>query len=256
MDVGDDEYTCDPHDILSQIGECGRYNVIEPLVDEQSNDQGSDRKSVVEKPYLNQEFDDLDDVYTFYNCYALQEGFGIRRSSSSKSSVTGELIWKKFLCDKTGWRAKNKEKEDGSEVVSQSREKRDGCMASLNVHWKKHGTWVVMGFVEEHSHTLDTPRRTKKHRSHNVSHKMSAAKDLMEQLHSFGIGPSVIAKAINTTGNITEITTGHVVHHLRKQRMNNVGQERYLVAIHFMEQMRLDPNFYFATEYGSDGTLL
>ncbi|GAV90078.1 FAR1 domain-containing protein, partial [Cephalotus follicularis] len=200
----------------------------------------------VEKPYLNQDFDHLHDVYNFYNRYALHKGFGIRKSSSSKSSVSGELIWKKFVCDKAGWRAKHKEKDDGSEVVGWSRETRDGCMASLNLRWKKHGKWVVTGFVEEHSHTLDTPRRTKKHRSHNVSHKISAAKDLMEQLHSCGMGPSVIAKAINTTGNITEITTEHVVHHLRKQRMNNVGQEGYLAAMHFMKEMRLDPNFYFA----------
>ncbi|GAV86504.1 hypothetical protein CFOL_v3_29934 [Cephalotus follicularis] len=128
-------------------------------------------------------------------------------------------------------------------------------MASLNVRWKKHGKWIVTGFIEEHSHTLDTPRRTKKHRSHNVSHKIPVAKDLMEHLHSCGMGPSAIAKAINTTGNTTEITTEHVVSHLRKHRMNNVGREGYLVAMHFMEQLRVDPNFYFATEYDSDGTL-
>ncbi|GAV76615.1 LOW QUALITY PROTEIN: FAR1 domain-containing protein/SWIM domain-containing protein, partial [Cephalotus follicularis] len=204
-------------------------------------------------PYVNQEFDNLDDVYNFYNYYALHKGFGIRRSSSSKSSVTEELIWKKFVCDKEGWRAKNKEKYDESEVVSRCRETRDGCMASLNVRWKKYGKWVVTGFVEEHSHTLDTPRRTKKHRSHNVSHKISAAKDLMEQLHSCGMGSSLIAKAINTMGNITAITTDYVVSHLRKHRKKNVGREGYLVAMHFMKQMRLDSNFYFAIEYDSDG---
>ncbi|GAV76452.1 hypothetical protein CFOL_v3_19926, partial [Cephalotus follicularis] len=50
---------------------------------------------------------------------------------------------KKFVCDKAGWRAKNKEKENGSEVVSRCRETRARCMASLNVLWKKHGKWVV-----------------------------------------------------------------------------------------------------------------
>ncbi|GAV71619.1 FAR1 domain-containing protein, partial [Cephalotus follicularis] len=202
----------------------------------------------VEKPYLNQKFDNLDDMYNFYNCYALHKGFGIGRSSSSKSLAIGELIWKKFVCDKAGWRAKTKEKDDGSEVVSRCRETRDGCMVSLNFRWKKHEKWVVTGFVEEHNHTLDAPRRTKKHRSHNVSHKISAANDLMEQLHTCGMGPSVIAKAINTTGNITEITTEHVVNHLRKHRMYHFGREGYLIAMHFMKQMRLDHNFYFATE--------
>ncbi|GAV73042.1 LOW QUALITY PROTEIN: FAR1 domain-containing protein, partial [Cephalotus follicularis] len=197
-------------------------------------------------PYLNQEFDNLDDVHNFYNCCALHKGFGIRRSSS-------KLIWKKFVCDKACWRAKNKEKADGSEVVNRCSETRDGCMASLNVRWKKHRKWVVTRFEEEHNHILDTPRRPKKHHSHNVSHKNSAAKDLMEQLQSCGIGPSTIAKTIH--GNITEITTEQVIHHLRKHRMNNVGREGYFVAMHFMEQMRLNPNFYFATEYDSDGTL-
>ncbi|GAV58693.1 FAR1 domain-containing protein, partial [Cephalotus follicularis] len=105
------------------------------------------------------EFDNLYDVYNFYNYYALHKGFGIRRSLSNKSSATGELIWKKFVCNKAGWRAKNKEKEDGSEVVSRCRETRDGCMARLNVRWKRHGKWVVTRFVKEHSHTLDTPRK-------------------------------------------------------------------------------------------------
>ncbi|GAV65011.1 FAR1 domain-containing protein, partial [Cephalotus follicularis] len=136
-----------------------------------------DWKSVIEKPYLNKEFDNLDDVYNFYNCNVLHKGFGIRKFSSSKSSVIGELVWKKFVCDKTGWRAKNKEKEDRSEVVSRCRKTRDGFMASLNICWKKHGKWVVTRFVEEHSHTHYTPRRTKKYRSHNVSHKISAAED-------------------------------------------------------------------------------
>ncbi|GAV84518.1 FAR1 domain-containing protein, partial [Cephalotus follicularis] len=201
----------------------------------------------VEKPYLNQEFYNLDDVHNFYNCYALHKGFGIRRSSSSKSSATGELIWKKFVYYKEGWREEQR-KEDGNEVVSRCRETRDGCMASLNVHWKKHGKWVMMGFVEEHRHTLDTPRRTKKHHSHTVSHKISVAKDLMENLHTCGMGPSIVAKATNNMGNITKIAMEHVVNHLRNHRMNNVGQEGYLVAMHFMKQMRLDPNFYFATE--------
>ncbi|GAV82966.1 LOW QUALITY PROTEIN: FAR1 domain-containing protein, partial [Cephalotus follicularis] len=203
---------------------------------------------------LNQEFDNLDDVYTFYNCYALHKGFGVRKSSSSKSSATGELIWKKFVCDKASWRVKNKEKVDGSEAVSRCRETRDGCMTSLNVRWRKHGKWVVTGFVEEHCHTLDTPRRAGKHRS-IVSHKSSAAKDLMEQLHTCGMGPSVIAKAINIMGNITDISTDHVINHLRKHRMNNIGIEDYLVAMHFTQQMRLDSNSYFTAEYESDGTL-
>ncbi|GAV90812.1 hypothetical protein CFOL_v3_34214, partial [Cephalotus follicularis] len=128
-------------------------------------------------------------------------------------------------------------------------------MASLNVGWKNHGKWVVTVFEEEHCHTLDTPRRAKRHRSHNVAHRNPVAKDLMDQLHTCGIRPSAIAKAINATGNDTAITTDQVVQHLRKHRLNNVGQEAFLVASHFQRQMSLDPNFYFAMECDSDGTL-
>ncbi|GAV79694.1 FAR1 domain-containing protein [Cephalotus follicularis] len=238
MDLENDDTFYDPQDVLSQFGGLPireeEHYVDEALVDDQNvYVRGSEGNSVVDKPYVGQEFDNLDDVYNFYNCYALQKGFGVIKSSISKSSATREVVWKKFVCDKAGWKKTIKEKRDGSEVVQRHRETKVGCTTSLNVQWKNHGKWVVTAFEEEHCHTLDTPRRAKMHRSHNVAHRNPVAKDLMDQLHTCGIRPSAIAKAINATGNDTAITTDQVVQHLRKHRLNNVGQEAFLVASHF-----------------------
>ncbi|GAV83020.1 FAR1 domain-containing protein [Cephalotus follicularis] len=138
--------------MLSQFGGLPireeEHYVDESLVDDQNvYARGSEANSIVDKPYVGQEFDNLNDVYNFYNCYALQKGFGVRKSSSSKSSATREVVWKKFVCDKAGWKKTIKEKGDGSEVVQRHRETKVGCTASLNVRWKNHGKWVVTVFL-------------------------------------------------------------------------------------------------------------
>ncbi|GAV85850.1 FAR1 domain-containing protein [Cephalotus follicularis] len=152
-------------------------------------------------PYINQEFDSFDDAYNFYNLYALKKGFGTRKSSSNKSAVTRDVIFKRFVCDKEGFK-----KQDERDNVRHRCNTREGCMALMEVRMKKHGKWIATKFVEEHSHDLDTPRRAWKHRSHNVSHKNPVAMNLMDQFHSCEMGLSKIVKAINATSGSTSIT--------------------------------------------------
>ncbi|GAB2281629.1 hypothetical protein Dimus_016203 [Dionaea muscipula] len=52
-------------------------------------------------PYLNQQFDSLDDVQTFYNNYAKEAGFGTR-SSSSRKNRKYEIVRKEYRCFKQG----------------------------------------------------------------------------------------------------------------------------------------------------------
>ncbi|GAV61214.1 FAR1 domain-containing protein, partial [Cephalotus follicularis] len=182
--------------------------------------------------------------------YALKKGFGTRKSSSNKSAVTRDVIFKRFVCDKEGFK-----KQDESDNVRRHRNTRDGCMALMEVRMKKHGKWIVTKFVEEHSHDLDTPRRVWKHHSHNVSHKNPVAMNLMDQFHGYRMGPSKIAKAINATSGSTSITARHVSEHSRENSNNNVGPKGVQVAMIFQRQMTLDSNFYYAMELDTDGTL-
>ncbi|GAV66753.1 FAR1 domain-containing protein, partial [Cephalotus follicularis] len=120
-------------------------DIIEPVVvDEENNDNKCNvGKSFPEKPCVSQEFDTLDEVYNFYNFYALREGFGIRKSSNSKSQAIGELIWKKNLCNKAGFKDLSNVKEDGREVVHRHRDTREGCKPKIDVRKSKNEKWVV-----------------------------------------------------------------------------------------------------------------
>ncbi|XP_077252699.1 protein FAR1-RELATED SEQUENCE 5-like [Tasmannia lanceolata] len=65
-----------------------------------------------------------------------------------------------------------------------------------------------------------------------------------------------IAKAINSTndGISGVVTPDQVASHLRKKRVNNIGQEAVLVANHLQNKRSEDPNFFFSMELDTDGT--
>lgn len=109
------------------------------------------------EPYIGLEFDDLDEVYNFYNCYARNSGFGIRKNSSSKSRITGNLIWKSYVCDKVGKKVIPTMNE--STTKARRRDTRVGCGAKLDVRKNKYDKWFVSSFVKQHNHALDTPRK-------------------------------------------------------------------------------------------------
>ncbi|KAK8954279.1 Protein FAR1-RELATED SEQUENCE 2 [Platanthera zijinensis] len=205
------------------------------------------------EPYIGLEFEDLDSVYIFYNAYARNHGFGIRKNSSAKSQVTKDLIWKNYVCDKAG--TKNMYTPEDPSTSKKRYVTRMDCKAKLDVRRSKDEKWVVTDFEKQHTHELDTPRRTIKHRSHKVAHKSLIVKNAMDNLHEAGLGPSKIAKTLNATGVNTDITAQNVIDHLRIKRKNNIGREGVLVAQYLQAHMVKDPNFFFALELDSDGIL-
>ncbi|KAK8935891.1 hypothetical protein KSP39_PZI013910 [Platanthera zijinensis] len=168
------------------------------------------------EPYIGLEFEDLDYVYIFYNAYASNHSFGIRKNSSAKSQVTKDLIWKNYVCDKTGKKNMYTTKEPSTSKKWYVT--RMDCKAKLDVQRSKDEKWVVTSFEKQHTHELDTPRRTIKHRSHNVAHKSLIVKNAMDNLHEAGLGPSKIAKTLNAIGVNTDSTAQNVIDHLKIKR--------------------------------------
>ncbi|KAF7150738.1 hypothetical protein RHSIM_Rhsim02G0163600 [Rhododendron simsii] len=131
------------------------------------------------KPRINQEFDSLEDVQKFYNCYAKEGGFSTRAHSSRKNTAK-VIVRKEYCCFKQGVRVEN---------INQPKKRRrgltrDNCRAKLAVV-RKGEKYVVSQFFEGHNHTLASPRRVHLLRSH---HKVSAAKKaLVEQLSAANV---------------------------------------------------------------------
>ncbi|XP_020266635.1 protein FAR1-RELATED SEQUENCE 5-like [Asparagus officinalis] len=58
------------------------------------------------KPLLGMKFNSYEEGYNYYNSYALLMGFGIRKSTVKYSCKTREVVDRKFVCDKEGYRPK------------------------------------------------------------------------------------------------------------------------------------------------------
>ncbi|XP_077221923.1 protein FAR1-RELATED SEQUENCE 5-like [Tasmannia lanceolata] len=207
-------------------------------------------------PFVGLEFENEVAAYQYYNLYALVTGFGIQKAKTATSKKdTKVVIWRRFVCDKEGFRNSNDKRQAGKEVKVR-RHKREGCEAKLEIS-RKNGKWVVTAFQPTHCHALTSPNRIRLHRSHNGFHKSNACKNLIDLLRDSGLPPAGIARAINESckGSDAQITTNQVVSRLRIRRQNNMGREAVIVAEHFQKKRSEDPNFFFSIELDEVGNL-
>ncbi|XP_020271473.1 protein FAR1-RELATED SEQUENCE 5-like [Asparagus officinalis] len=205
------------------------------------------------KPLLGMKFNSHEEAYNYYNSYALLMGFGIRKSSVNYSHKTREVVDRKFVCDKEGYKSNS-----GKIEIPLRRETRVGCKAMMRVKLLEDKSWEVTGFVEEHTnHVLSSPDKAKMHRSHQQFHKTQRCKKLIDSLREEGMPPSTISRVINATnGRDGELVTSQqCIDHIRTQRVNNIGHECISIIRHFQSMTANDPEFYFAIEVDSSGQM-
>ncbi|XP_077215679.1 protein FAR1-RELATED SEQUENCE 5-like [Tasmannia lanceolata] len=223
-------------------------------VETPNKDQGG--SMTVNKPFVGQLFDNCEEAYAFYNLYGLTTGFGVRKCKTNKSMATGDIIRRRYVCDREGWRKIN-EKIPTDREVKRRRTVREGCKAKMEIKLTKDEKWEVRTFIEDHCHDLTSPPKRRLHHSHNTLHKKNVTRNLMNTLRRDGLGPTGIAKAINAAndGLDSAITPSQVKGQLRAERANNMGQEAVTVAAQFQQKRAEDPNFYFSMELDVHGNL-
>ncbi|XP_020262820.1 protein FAR1-RELATED SEQUENCE 5-like [Asparagus officinalis] len=205
------------------------------------------------KPLLGMKFNSHEEAYNYYNSYKLLMGFGIRKSSVNYSRKTREVVDRKFVCDKEGYKSNS-----GKIEIPLRRETRVGCKAMMRVKLLEDKSWEVTGFVEEHTnYVLSSPDKAKMHRSHQQFYKTERCKKLIDSLREEGMPPSTISRVINATnGRDGEfVTSQQCIDHIRTQRVNNIGHECISIIRHFQSMTANDPEFYFAIEVDSSGQM-
>lgn len=103
-------------------------------------------------PSVDMLFDSENDAYEFYNTYAENVGFFVRRSTlwtTSKNIVTRRT----FVCSREGFREK---KKGAREVKSPRPETRIGCPACMTIRLTPNGRYRVTEFEPNHNHQLAT----------------------------------------------------------------------------------------------------
>ncbi|XP_077249076.1 protein FAR1-RELATED SEQUENCE 5-like [Tasmannia lanceolata] len=218
-------------------------------------DDGNGEESVAKKPFVGQVFDTFDGAYVYYNTYALSKGFGVRKSSTNKSTKTNQVIFRKYVCDKEGKKDPNDKRQASREVIPRRTARLD-CQAKMAINLKDK-KWIVSVIEDEHSHELTSPLRRRMHRSHNRLYKKESVKNLMDSYHGIGLQPAGIAKVINVQSDGADgvLSPQQVQSHLRLKKKNNMGLDAGIVAERLQRKRAEEQDFFFSIELDSECTL-
>ncbi|TXG74008.1 hypothetical protein EZV62_002587 [Acer yangbiense] len=108
-------------------------------------------------PAVAMEFETYEDVYYFYNCYAKEQGFGVRVSNTwyrkSKEKYRGKLS-----CSSAGFKKK-------SEANRPRPETRTGCPAMIKFRLMENKRWRIIEVELEHNHLI-SPSSGRFYKSH------------------------------------------------------------------------------------------
>ncbi|KAF7144470.1 hypothetical protein RHSIM_Rhsim04G0171600 [Rhododendron simsii] len=204
-------------------------------------------------PKINQEFDNLDDVWKFYNHYGKEGGFGTR-ASSSKRNRDYEVIRKEYVCCKEGVKRVQKTSEP---ITRRRGDSRENCGAKLSVvRNQSSGKFVVSQYVEGHNHPLASPKRVHLFRSHR---KVSAAKKaLVEQLSAANVRTcqqmsifELQSGGLQNVGCLQE----DLDNFKRDMRKMLAGQDANMLYEHFQIEQQKNASFMYTMEKDDEGRM-
>ena len=121
--------------------------------DQENNDED------ISKLYVAMRFNSEDAAYKYYNVYARQVGFSVRKGPIRRSMKDKSIIGHKLLCSKEGFK-EERFKNNKKRKKMCCGETRVGCRARLFINKSEDGSWIVSLFEENHNHECVTPKKS------------------------------------------------------------------------------------------------
>lgn len=110
-------------------------------------------------PAVGMEFETYEDVYYYYNCYAKQQGFGVRVSNTWYRK-SRERYRAKLSCSSAGFKKK-------TEANRPRPETRTGCPVMIKFRLMENKRWRIIEVELEHNHLI-SPTSAKFYKSHRI----------------------------------------------------------------------------------------
>ncbi|KAL6630579.1 hypothetical protein ACP70R_028652 [Stipagrostis hirtigluma subsp. patula] len=198
-------------------------------------------------------FNSEDEGFEFYNDYAYEKGFGVRKDYCEWDSGHNEKTLRKFVCSCEGFRA---EKHLTREIkMRRSRNiTRCGCPAKLVIALD-HNTeqWYVKDFIDEHNHSMIEPDLSCFLRSHRRISDEQKAEIVLLQIS--GIRKHQIMDImLKRYGGYDRVgfTSRDLYNFLHRNKLQTLSPGDAQTLINYMiVQKRRDPDFSF--QYKRDG---
>ena len=187
-------------------------------------------------PAVGMEFKTYDDVYYFYNCYAKEQGFGVRVSNTwyrkSREKYRGKLS-----CSSAGFKKK-------SEANRPRPETRTGCPAMIKFRLMETKRWRIIEVELEHNHLL-SPRSGKFYKSHKhigIGTKRTLHLDSAEEVQKIKLFRTLI---IDTEGNGNVDVNGVFGNNVNSSNQLKLKPgDAQAVQSFFCHLQLTDPNFF------------
>ncbi|XP_014751141.1 protein FAR1-RELATED SEQUENCE 5-like [Brachypodium distachyon] len=202
-------------------------------------------------------FGSEDDGFEFYNSYALEKGFSVRKSYVEWDEANEEIILRKFVCSRKGSREEKHMKREDRKRRPRNLT-RVGCRAKLVVaRVKETGCWFVKDFIDEHTHPLaprDLACLLRSHRKISDEQKADIVEMEISELRKHKIMDILVMQY----GGYDEVgcTTRDIYNfcHLYKQETVAAGDAQTVIR-DMMARQEIDSNFFFKYLVDGEGHL-
>ncbi|XP_037483621.1 protein FAR1-RELATED SEQUENCE 5-like [Triticum dicoccoides] len=204
-------------------------------------------------------FDSEEEGFKFYNKYALEKGFSVRKGYVEWDEANEKIILKKLVCSREGCREEKHMKRKREDRKRKPRNiTRVGCKAKFVIaRVAKTGRWFVKDFIDEHNHPLAPRDLACFLRSHRrISDEQKA--DIIE-MESVGIRKHKIMDVLcmqyggyDHVGCMTRDIYNFC--HRYKQETVAAGDAQTVIR-HMMARQERDPDYFFKYLVDKDGHL-
>ncbi|KAF2293169.1 hypothetical protein GH714_034208 [Hevea brasiliensis] len=195
-------------------------------------------------PAVGMEFESYEDVYYFYNCYAKEQGFGVRVSNTwyrkSKERYRGKLS-----CSSAGFKKK-------SEANRPRPETRTGCPAMIKFRLMENKRWRIIEVELEHNHLI-SPASGKFYKSHKLigaGTKRTLQLDGPDEVQKIRMYRTVIIDSEGNEGVDDEGQCGNLLHSNKLKLREGDAQA---VQDFFCRSQLMDPNFFYVVDLNEKG---
>ncbi|XP_073367556.1 protein FAR1-RELATED SEQUENCE 5-like [Aegilops tauschii subsp. strangulata] len=230
---------------------------IDELDDDQENNSKLSNEDYISQ-IMEMTFTSHDAAYNFYNSYARDNGFSIRKNKVRYSKMESRhMRYRRFVCSRQGKRDNKLLTEEGHSRRLRA-ETRCFCEAHLTVKLdQKRGVWYVESFEDKHSHMLAGPdevpflwshRKIKEYQKHEIMSMGAAEIRIHDMMDCF------ISKHVWYGG--VGFTRREIYNLCAKEKRKLLSKGDAATAIGIMaSRKQRDPSFIFEYKLDKEGHL-
>ncbi|XP_071728062.1 protein FAR-RED IMPAIRED RESPONSE 1-like [Rutidosis leptorrhynchoides] len=205
------------------------------------------QKCHVVVPTIGMKFESEDEIYSFYNNYAYQMGFGVRISSKRKRP---HKTYYALGCHKGGVY------ESKAEPSKQSKSCKTDCPAKISVIVDYDGTCTISCVSLEHNHAL-SPRKSRFQRSHKKIDSYSKRRLELNDSAGISLAKNFHSLVVEAEG-YENLAFGErdCRNYIAKARQLRLGKgDAEALRDYFVRMQKRSTNFFYVIDMDDEGRL-